>query len=168
MAFSTAILLASKAINARAIALPGPAHVATGPTRRPIPSLAATAALTLVAGAVAISVGLNADSYDGARWSAGQIAVEAGARADAVDAGFDWVGTHAATRAVHARQLAGLPSYVMWYDQLFPKFRDCAFVSGSLPAPHGTSLIRRVRYNEVGFAVPEYLYIYVVRAPSCR
>ena len=61
--------------------------------------MAATVALTLVAGAVAISVTLNADSYDGARWSAGQIAVEAGARADAVDAGFDWVGSHATTPA---------------------------------------------------------------------
>ncbi len=120
-----------------------------------------------MAGAVAISVTLNADSYDGARWSAGQIAVAAGVRANAVDAGFDWVGSHATTPALRARQMAGVPSYVMWYDQLFPDFRDCAFVSGSLPAPHGTSLIGRVRYNEVGFAVPEYLYIYAVRARSC-
>ncbi len=180
LAFATAILLASKAINAPAVSLPAPAHVAMPPHRRPrwaglaasggrpdIAVLAATVALTLVAGAVAISVTLNADSYDGARWSAGQIAVEAGARADAVDAGFDWVGSHATTAAKRARQVSGLPSYVMWYDQLFPNFRDCAFVSGSLPAPHGTSLVGRVRYNEFGFAVPEYLYIYVVRARSC-
>ncbi len=180
LAFATAILLASKAINAGAVPLPAPAHVIMPPPRRSrwtalaasggrpdIAVVAATVALTLVAGAVAISVSLNADSYDGARWSAGQIAIEAGARADAVDAGFDWVGSHATTPAVRARQLAGLPSYVMWYDELFSKFRDCAFVSGSVPAPHGTSLIGRVRYNEVGFAVPEYLYIYVVRASSC-
>ncbi len=68
------------------------------------------------------------------------------------------------TPAVRARQVAGVPSYEMWYDQLFPGFRDCAFVSGSLPAPHGTSLIGMVRYKELGFAVPEHLYIYAVKS----
>ena len=64
-------------------------------------------------------------------------------------------------------QVAAVPSYEMWYDQLFPGFRDCAFVSGSLPAPHGTSLIGTVRYKELGFAVPEHLYIYAVKSRRC-
>ena len=127
-----------------------------------IATVAATVVLAIIAGAVAASLTLNADAYDGARWSAGQAAVHAGARPGTVDAGFDWVGSHAATPAVRARQVTGLPSYETWYNQLFPKFRDCAFVSGSLPAPHGTSLVGRMRYQEVGFAVPEYLYVYAV------
>ena len=160
LVFATAMLLAAKALAAEASR---PASVAT-PGTPALATIGATVLLALVAGALATTVTLNADSYDGARWSAGQMAVKAGARANAVDAGFDWVGSHAAAPAVRARQVAGVPSYEMWYDQLFPGFRDCAFVSGSLPAPHGTSLIGIVRYKELGFAVPEHLYIYAVKS----
>jgi hypothetical protein len=170
LVFATAMLLAAKALAAEASR---PASVATPGT----PALAtmsrwaaggATVLLALLAAALATTVTLNADSYDGARWSAGQMAVKAGARANAVDAGFDWVGSHAAAPAVRARQVTGVPSYEMWYDQLFPGFRDCAFVSGSLPAPHGTSLIGIVRYKELGFAVPEHLFIYAVKSCAAK
>ena len=177
LVFATAMLLAAKALAAEASRPATVVPDAQGQTRwLPFPStpgtpalatIGATVLLALVAGALATTVTLNADSYDGARWSAGQMAVKAGARANAVDAGFDWVGSHAAEPAVRAHQVAGVPSYEMWYDQLFPGFRDCAFVSGSLPAPHGTSLIGIVRYKELGFAVPEHLYIYAVKSRRC-
>jgi hypothetical protein len=160
LVFATAMLLASRALAAET---PRPASLAT-PGTAALATVGATVLLALVAGVLATTVTLNADSYDGARWSAGQEAVKAGARASSVDAGFDWVGAHADAPAVRAHQVAGVPSYEMWYDQLFPRFRDCAFVSGSLPAPRGTSLIGIVRYEEVGFAVPEHLYIYAVKS----
>ncbi len=49
-----------------------------------------------------------------------------------------------------------------------PGFRDCAFVSGSPVAKAHVALLGTVRYQEVGFAVPEDLYIYGVRDRACE
>ena len=125
------------------------------------------AALALSLAALAAAVTLNADAYDAARWSAGQDAVKAGFAATAVDAGFEWVGSKAAAMADPGRKVTGAPPYETWYDQMFPGFNDCAFVSGSpLDEPSLTPL-RTVRYNELGFSVAEHLYIYAVRSPAC-
>ena len=59
------------------------------------------------------------------------------------------------------------PPYELWYDQMFPRFKECAFVSGSPVASADVFLLGTVRYQEVGFAVPEYLYIYRVRDQEC-
>jgi len=167
LAFGTAVMLAVKAASPAAIP---PAHAGRtavlaplGPTTRVV-----TAVLALVAALVALSVTLNADSYDGARWSAGLDAVGAGYKPGTVDAGFDWVGSHATVAAARGRHVAGIPSYETWYDTMFSSFRDCAFVSGSQVALPHVALLRTVRYEEVGFAVPEYLYIYGVRDRGCE
>jgi hypothetical protein len=174
LVFGTAVMLAAKAASP---ATSAPAHssrpaahsgrpVAGGPLDST--TRVATLVLAVFAGVVAMSATLNADSYDGARWSAGLQAVGAGYRPGTVDAGFDWVGSHTATAAVRGRLVAGAPSYETWYDKMFSSFRDCAFVSGSpVAAPH-VALLGTLRYEEVGFAVPERLYIYGVRDPACE
>jgi hypothetical protein len=128
---------------------------------------ALVAALALVDAVVAGAVTLNGDAYDAARWSAGQDAVKAGFAPTMVDAGFEWVGSHASTVARPGRQVAGSPPYEKWYDQMFPGFRECAFVSGAVLDEPTLALLREVAYNEVGFAIREHLYIYALRLPGC-
>jgi hypothetical protein len=123
--------------------------------------------LALVIGAVTAALTLNADAYDGARWQAGQVAVQAGFAPSEVDAGFEWVGTHTSEDANRALQVLPGPAYEAWYDKLFAGFRDCAFVTGSpSPQPNVTPL-RTTTYDELGFAVPEHLWVYAVQAPGC-
>jgi hypothetical protein len=96
------------------------------------------------------------------------VAVEAGIAAGEIDAGFEWVGSHATMGTLAYRKLAGVPAYETWYDQMFPGFRDCAVVSGSPQGGAALQLLGTTTYNELGFAVRERLYIYVVRSPGCR
>lgn len=128
---------------------------------------AATVGLALLIGTVTAALTLNADAYDGARWQAGQLTVEAGFAPSVVDAGFEWVGTHTTEDADRALQVGGGPAYEPWYDELFAGFRDCAFVSGSPWQGPGLELLRTTTYDELGFAVPEHLWIYAVRDPGC-
>ena len=142
---------------------PGRARRTTAPpVLRPL-------AIVLAAPAVlaAVALTLNADAYDAARWSAGQVAVAAGYAPATVDAGFEWVGSHSASMAQPGRQLAGAPVYKTWYDQMFPGFRDCAFVSGSLYGGPTFTPLGVVTYEEVAFAGPENLYVYGVRRSGC-
>jgi hypothetical protein len=166
LAFGSAVLLASFG-----------ARTAT-PARRPVTRLwrgewpayaaAATAVLALILAVVAGATLLNADAYDGARWSAGQEAARAGAAAVTIDAGFDWVGSHAAEPAVRGRPGVGALPYEMWYDQMFPRFKECAFVSGSPVAQAHLAHIGTERYNELLFGWTERLYIYAVRSAACE
>ena len=165
LAFGVAVLLASFS------AAPVPITQARGTHGRGYQARwgarAWAAGLALVAVAVAGVIALNADAYDGARWAAGEQAVKAGYPASAVDAGFDWVGSHTAETAVRGRRVPGAAAYETWYDQLFPGFKDCAFVSSSrLAEPHVAEL-RVVKYKELGFAVTQDLYVYVVDSPQC-
>jgi hypothetical protein len=123
--------------------------------------------LVLVIAAVTAALTLNADAYDGARWQAGELAVQAGYAPSAVDAGFEWVGTHTSEDANRALQVLPGPAYEAWYDKLFAGFRDCAFVTGSPSAQPGVTLLRTTTYDELGFAVPEHLWIYSVQSPGC-
>jgi hypothetical protein len=124
-------------------------------------------ALAAVVAVVSGAVALNSDAYDAARWRAGQVAVNAGLAPATVDAGFEWVGSHAAALAVRGRRVAGAPPYETWYDEMFRGFRDCAFVSGSQWQAANLRLLRTTTYQEVGFAGPERLYLYAVRSPGC-
>jgi Dolichyl-phosphate-mannose-protein mannosyltransferase len=161
LAFGVATLLASFS------AKPLPARRAAAHQGSRWGARAWAAALAVTAVVVAGVITLNADAYDGARWAAGEQAVKWGYPASAVDAGFDWVGSHATAPAVRGRRVVGAASYETWYDQMFPGFRDCAFVSGSpLEEPHLAEL-RVLAYKELGFAVTEHLYIYGVRSPDC-
>ncbi len=55
----------------------------------------------MVVGTLSAGITLNAFSYDIARWRAGERAVAAGFPASRVDAGFEWVGMHAAGGVVN-------------------------------------------------------------------
>jgi hypothetical protein len=172
LAFPVAVLLAHSCLRSRATTR-RPTHalgVMTAAGRTPRAGTAATAAtvgLVLVIGAVTAALTLNADSYDGARWQAGQVAVQAGFAPSEVDAGFEWVGTHTSEDANRALQVLPGPAYEAWYDKLFAGFRDCAFVTGSPSPQPDLTLLRVTTYDELGFAVPEHLWIYAAQAPGC-
>ena len=167
LAFAGAVALLSTSTDLSRPRGPGSGHFAARRLRNWTVG-ATSVGLTGIVVAVAIALMLNADAYDGARWKAGQVAVKAGIAASEVDAGFEWVGSHATEDTLAYRKLAGAPAYETWYDQMFPGFRDCAVVSGSPQGEAALELVGTTRYNELGFAVPERLYIYVVRSPGCR
>jgi hypothetical protein len=184
LVFSLAVLLLSRrAVPSARAPGPGPgrrgrgagaqgrgagAH-ARGPTGAgpALPVLLSTAVLAAVVAAVATVITLNADAYDAARWSAGNKAVAAGVPARMVDAGFEWVGSHQAGVAVPGRPLRGGPFYLTWYDQMFPAFKECAFVSGNQVALASLRRLATVTYQEYGFAGRETLYVYLIRNPGC-
>ncbi|MGP8208536.1 MAG: hypothetical protein ACLQVK_21215 [Acidimicrobiales bacterium] len=168
LVLSLAVLLLSRRPVPSGPAPYAPAHgrrlTGSGP---PLPVLLCTAVLATVVGGVAAVITLNADAYDAARWSAGHQAVAAGVPAAMVDAGFEWVGSHQSDIAVPGRQVRGSPFYLTWYDQMFPAFKECAFVSGNLVALPWLRRLTTVSYQELGFAGREDLYVYLVRAPGC-
>jgi hypothetical protein len=169
LAFPVAVLLAHSCLLARLNTRP--THSLGGVTARADRTggagKAATVALVLVIAAVTAALTLNADSYDGARWHAGQVAVQAGFAPSTVDAGFEWVGTHTSEDANRALQALPGPAYEAWYDKLFAGFRDCAFVTGSPSPQPGLRLLRLTTYDELGFAVPEHLWVYSVQSAGC-
>ena len=174
LAFPVALLLARSCLVSRATTRPTHALGRTaraGSTGRAERAgragRGATAALVLLIGAVTAALTLNADSYDGARWRAGDLAVKAGFAPSVVDAGFEWVGTHTSEDANRALQVLPGPGYEAWYDKLIAGFRDCAFVTGSPSPQPGLRLLRITTYDELGFAVPEHLWIYSVHRPGC-
>ena len=144
------------------------AHAGRPGTSGPhVPVLVATAAFSAVVAAVAAVITLNADAYDAARWTAGNKAVAAGVPATMVDAGFEWVGNHQTGIALPGRRVLGAPFYDAWYDQMFPAFAECAFVSGNKVSLTWLTPLAKVTYQEFGFAGPEVLYVYLVRQPGC-
>jgi hypothetical protein len=174
--FGMAVLVATSALGA-AVAADGasvPKH-----SRRRTPGtwvrrwrlqrggIVASVSLAVVVALVTSAVTVDADAYDGARWHGGELAVKQGFAATTVDAGFEWVGSHNPARAVRGRQVPGSPAYESWYDQMFPGFRDCAFVSGSRWAAPGLRPIGTVGYDELGLALPARLYVYTVAQPHC-
>ncbi len=171
LAFPVAVLLARSCLVSRATTRPTHAFGrmarsgGTGAAGRA--GRVATAVLVLLIGAVTAALTLNADSYDGARWRAGDLAVQAGFAPSVVDAGFEWVGTHTSEDANRALQVLPGPGYEAWYDKLFAGFRDCAFVTGSPSPQPDLRLLRIATYDELGFAVPEHLWIYSVQRPGC-
>jgi hypothetical protein len=170
-AFPVAVLLARSGLGSRAStrptdALGRPARAGRAATVG-LAGRAATVGLALVIGAVTAALTLNADAYDGARWQAGQLAVQAGFAPSVVDAGFEWVGTHTSEDANTALQALPGPDYEASYDKLFAGFRDCAFVSDSPWSQPDLRLLRITTYDEVGFAVPEHLWIYSVQGAGC-
>jgi hypothetical protein len=171
LAFPVAVLLARSCLVSRANTRPTHALGRTARAGRTggagRAGRVATAVLALVIGAVTAALTLNADSYDGARWHAGDLAVQAGFAPSVVDAGFEWVGTHTSEDANRALQVLPAPDYEAWYDKLFAGFRDCAFVTGSPSPQPDLRLLRITTYDELGFAVPEHLWIYSVQRPGC-
>lgn len=141
---------------------------AWGKTLRGLVRRAVAGTTALVVGATAVALTLNSDSYDAARWSAGQELVDAGYEASAVDAGFEWVGSHTTAEAAPGRPAAGAPEYEQWYDQMFWPSRVCSVVSASPLLWPSLRLRAILGYSEVFIAFPEHLYIYAVDNPRCK
>ena len=171
LAFPVAVLLAHSCLRSRVTTRPTHSLGVTARAGRTgaigMAGRTATLGLVLVIGAVTAALTLNADAYDGARWHAGQVAVQAGFAPSVVDAGFEWVGTHTSEDANRALQVLPGPAYEAWYDKLFAGFRDCAFVTGSPSPQPDLRLLRVTTYAELGFAVPEHLWIYSVQGAGC-
>lgn len=106
-------------------------------------------ALGLLLAVSAVLVALNFDAYGGALWAAGKVAVAQGLSPYTVNAGFAWRG---------------------WYPDRNTYY--CGSVTNFLeqPDPHWYKLrlVRTMTYDEIGFAIPEHLYVYVAQAPGCH
>jgi Dolichyl-phosphate-mannose-protein mannosyltransferase len=103
---------------------------------------------------------LNAASFSVGVWNAGQAAVARGVPASQIDAGFAWVGTHATTQA-YPRRKAYLQSEEGKYDAYFPRFRECAVVSGRPLDVRGLTLGEVRHYDEYGIFGARSLYLYL-------
>ncbi len=157
LAFPVAVLLARSCLVSRCHHSPHPCSRTDGPLRQHWQGWqgwagcrVATVVLVLLIGAVTAALTLNADSYDGARWRAGDLAVQAGFAPSVVDAGFEWVGTHTSEDANRALQVLPGPDYEAWYDKLyrrFPglRFRDRLAVAATRPEAAADNDLRRAR-----------------------
>jgi hypothetical protein len=107
---------------------------------------------------------LNAFAFDAARWRLAGLAMARGYPATAVDAGFDWVGTHAVGPAV------GGGTGLTWYGYFWASSSACAVLSeGPVNLPDSRVLvIETVAYRELLFAgLEEPLYLYASNAQGC-
>jgi hypothetical protein len=110
-------------------------------------------------GASALAIASNSFAYDAARWRAGEAAVAAGYAPSAVDAGYEWVGYHAAGHA----NLTAPEATSTWYTQEFMPAPPCAIVSNGADAPSAYRLVHADptayrQYLAVGSFEPLYLY----------
>lgn len=126
------------------------------------------ASLSVLLLLVTAALTINADTYDAARWDAGQVAVSLGVPAKSVDAGFEWVGAHA-TGTVDLSLLAEnpVPAYKQWYAQMEPGFRECSVVSGSPLHYANLHLVRTTHYELLGVIGRSALYVYRTSAAGC-
>jgi hypothetical protein len=133
----------------------------------PRPVVGVVVGLSVMLVLVTAALTVNADTYNAARWNAGQVAVSHGVPAKAVDAGFEWVGGHATTMVDKALDPAAAPVYEPWYGRMEPGFRECAVVSGSPLDYPDLHLVKTTSYELLGFVGSRNLYVYVSSAPGC-
>jgi len=127
-------------------ARPGPASV----WRPGVAALAALAALALVMTA-------NSDAYDSARWRAAQS--QAGFPPLSIDAGFEWIGAHAATVADPARRVGGDPDQ-SWWTKMFALPVPCVEVANSPLDVAGYRLTGTLTWRPLLLGGTAHLYIY--------
>lgn len=117
-------------------------------------------------GASALVIAANSFAYDAARWSAGAAAVGLGYAPGTVDAGYEWVGFHAAGPANVVSPAYGLT----WYDDGFLRARPCAVLSNSPLNADGYRLVHLdlTAYRQFLFVGPdEPLYLYGAVDAAC-
>lgn len=110
--------------------------------------------LNVVLGAI-----LTADalSHDAARWRAAERLVAEGVAPDSVNAGLEWVGTHAELPALQGRD--GRPGSVTpWLMAMFPQSAECYVVSAdpSLELPR----VGELEYRRWAVAGEGQVYVY--------
>nr|MDQ3877745.1 hypothetical protein [Actinomycetota bacterium] len=106
------------------------------------------------------------DSFDAARWRAGQVGVASGVSATDVDAGFEWVGFHysgiAGPSSLRRSQVT--PPGYMFY---FPRSGACIMVSATpLPAPDNVQ-VGKVAYRGTFLLGSNELFVYRNK-PACE
>lgn len=95
-------------------------------------------------------------SYDAARWATAEELVAAGVSPRDIDAGFEWVGTHA--QGPYTSDLPPREPLGGWYVSRFESSRACHLVTGS-PLP-GLQPSRVFRYATFGVLGASKLYVY--------
>jgi hypothetical protein len=116
--------------------------------------------------ASAFAIAANSFAYDAARWREGEAAVAMGYDARTVDAGYEWVGSHASGAGNSGSRIYGLT----WYDDVLLPYRPCAVLSNSPLDGDTFRLIRvsRSAYLQYLFFGPaEPLYLYGALADGC-
>ncbi|HEY5474985.1 MAG TPA: hypothetical protein VIK32_17590, partial [Candidatus Limnocylindrales bacterium] len=99
--------------------------------------------------ASAFVIAANSFAYDAARYRAGEAAVAMGYDARTVDAGLEWVGTHASGLGNLGSAAYGLA----WYDDRLSTSRPCAVLSNT---PLDLPAFRLIRVNQSAYL--QYLF----------
>ena len=116
--------------------------------------------------ASALILAANSFAYDAARQREGEAAVALGYAANTIDAGYEWVGSH----AIGPQGTNDDPGLLTWWEALWPTFRPCAILSNA-PLDHpGYELIRvnRSAYRQfLVFGRDRPLYLYGAHRDGC-
>jgi len=124
----------------------------------------------VIVGVTSLLLTVNSDAYDGARWAAGHYAVSQGADARAVDAGFEWVGSHrrdvGPASGASADQPEGGP-LVSWWSGTFATAPICYVVSASPNVAAGLDDWATVRWRPFVVAGQATLHVYRRVTPAC-
>jgi hypothetical protein len=139
----------------------GDSSAARSSTSRAWERLGIAALLSLLAFAVVLT--MNSHAWDAARWRAGEALVRAGLRPEQIDAGYEWMGYHAAAPARPARQ----PGRT-WYASWWPDAVICGVAtSGGFRLPDSV-YIGRVRYRLLLIAGPTHdIQLYRIQTRGC-
>jgi len=145
--------------------LPGVVLLLAAPhPHRPVSSRLGSPALVALAvlAALALALTANSDAYDAARWRVAE--AQRGVPALSVDAGFEWIGAHAATVADPAREDGGDP-HQSWWTKLFALPAPCIEVANSRLNTPGYDLNGTMTWRPLLIAGSARLYVY--RRASC-
>ena len=143
-----------------ALASRGPLHAPTSGFRVAAPVVAAFAGVTLVAAVFM----LNSFAFDSARWRAGEQLAQLGVAPDEIDAGYEWVGSHAPFLADLVTPTSGLT----FYEGYFSGYLACGVVSSNTWTDPGYQLVGTESYDLNLIVGPtEYLYLYRSTSPDC-
>ncbi len=129
----------------------------------PIWRIAATA-LAVLPALMAVIFMLNSNAFDAGRWRAGEHLAATGIPRDRIDAGYEWVGYHAASLATAGRPVTA----EIWYHGWWASFDPCGVVTSSPEERPDARLVTTMTYQLnllVGPAAP--LYLYRIEDPSC-
>jgi 4-amino-4-deoxy-L-arabinose transferase-like glycosyltransferase len=114
---------------------------------------------------VSVTFMLNSFAFDSARWRAGETLTQLGVRPDEVDAGYEWVGSHAPVLPDSVQPGSGLTIY----ETYFPGYRACGLVSSDAVGPPGYEPVASEGYSLDLIGGPtEYLYLYRGTSPDCQ
>ena len=132
-------------------------------TIRPGAAVAVVASLLGLA-LVSVTFMLNSFAFDSARWHAGETLAQLGVPPDEIDAGYEWVGSHAPSLADSVEPGLGLT----YYEGYFSGYRACGVVSSETWSDPGYALVGTEVYSLNLIAGPtETLYLYRATSKEC-